>query len=51
MIPALLDKYDTRVRPVFSWVPTIWIPVGIKVSMGTYGVLNFFFLFTNNNFF
>jgi len=41
-VPAPLDKYDTRVRPVPSWVPTMRIPVGIEVSMGTHG---FFILF------
>jgi len=32
-----LDKYDTRVRPVPSWVPTMRVPVGIEVSMGIRG--------------
>jgi hypothetical protein len=32
-IPAPLDKYDTRTRPVSSWVPTIRVPVGVEVSM------------------
>ena len=41
-VPAPLDKYDTRARPLSSWVPTIRIPVGIEVSMGTHGVLNLF---------
>ena len=41
-VPAPLDKYDTRARPVSSWVLTIRVPVGIEVSMGTHGVLNLF---------
>ncbi|KEH19262.1 Ca2+-ATPase amino-terminal autoinhibitory domain protein [Medicago truncatula] len=27
-VPIPLDKYDTRVRLVPSWVPTKWIPAG-----------------------
>jgi len=46
--PVPLDKYDTRARPVPLWVPTMRIPVGIEVSMGTHGFLIFFFG-TNNN--
>ena len=34
---ALLDKYDTRVRPVPSWVPIIRVPTNIEVSMGIHG--------------
>jgi len=33
-VSAPLDKYDTRARPVPSWVPTIRVPAGIEVSMG-----------------
>jgi len=29
--------YDTRVRPVSLWVPTMQVPVGIEVSMGIHG--------------
>jgi len=36
-VPAPLDKYDTRVRPVPSWVPTMRVSVGIEVSMGIHG--------------
>ena len=36
-VPAPLDKFDTRARPVPSWVPTMRVPVGIKVSMGIHG--------------
>jgi hypothetical protein len=36
-MPLSLDKYDTRVRPVPSWVPTMRVPVGIEVSMGIHG--------------
>jgi len=36
-VPAPLDRYDTRVRPVPSWVPTMQVPVGIEVSMGIHG--------------
>jgi len=36
-VPAPLDKYDTRVRPVPSWVPTIRIPADIEVYMGIHG--------------
>ena len=36
-VPTLLDKYGTRVRPVPSWVPTMWIPVSIEVSVGIHG--------------
>jgi len=41
-VPAPLDKYDTRARPIPSWVPTIRVPVGIEVSMGTHEFLNLF---------
>jgi len=41
-VPAPLDKYDTRARPVPSWVPTMGIPAGIEVSMGTHGFFNLF---------
>jgi len=37
-VPALLDKYDTRTRPVPSWVPA-----GFELSMGTHGFFNMFF--------
>jgi len=42
LVPAPLDKYDTRARPVPSWVPTMRIPVGIEVSMGTHEFLILF---------
>jgi len=51
MIPvsAPWDKYDTRVRPVSSWISTMRVPAGIEVSMGIHGYthefLNFFFFF------
>jgi len=64
MIPvsAPLDKYDTSVRPIPSWVPTMRVPAGIEVSMGANEfifILIFFkknfliyiFFVTNNNFF
>jgi hypothetical protein len=44
LVPAPLDKYDTHVRPVPSWVPTIRIPVGIEVFMDTHEFLNLFIL-------
>ena len=37
LIPAPFDKYDTRVRRVPSWVPTMRVPAGIEVSMGIHG--------------
>jgi len=37
LVSAVLDKYDTCVHPVPSWVPTMWIPTGIEVSMGIHG--------------
>jgi len=40
--PRPLDKYDTRARPVPSWVPTIRVSVSIEVSMGTHEFLNLF---------
>jgi len=43
LVPAPLDKYDARARPVPSWVPTVRIPVGIELSMCTHEFLNFFF--------
>jgi len=39
VIPAPLDKHDTHARPIPSWVPTIRVHAGIKVSMGIYGYL------------
>jgi hypothetical protein len=33
-VPVPLDKYDTHARPVPSWVPIMWVPVDIEVSMG-----------------
>ena len=39
LVPAPLDKYDIRVHPVPSWVPTIRVPVDIEVSMGIHGYL------------
>jgi len=41
-VPAPLDKYDTHVRPVPSWVPTMRVPTDIDVSMGTHSFLNLF---------
>jgi len=41
-VPAPFDKYDTHASPVPSWVPTIRVPAGIEVSMGTHGFLNLF---------
>ena len=41
-VPAPLDKYDIRARPVSLWVPTMRIPVGIEVSMGTHEFLILF---------
>jgi len=35
LVLAPLDKYDARVRPVSSWVPTVRIPVDIELSMCT----------------
>lgn len=37
LVPALLDKYDTRVRPVSLWVSTMQVPMGIEGSMGIHG--------------
>jgi len=38
MIPIPpFDKYDIRVRPIPSWVPTMWVPAGIEVSIGIHG--------------
>jgi len=50
-VPAPLDKYDICARPVPLWVPTMRVPAGIDVSMGTHGFLNLFIFCTNNNFF
>ena len=36
-VPTPLDKYDIRVCPVPSWVPTMRVPAGIEVSMGIHG--------------
>jgi len=47
-VPAPLDKYDTRVRPVPSWVPIMRVPARIEVSMD---FLIYLFFGTNNNFF
>jgi len=41
-VPVLLDKYDTCVRPVLSWVPTMRIAAGIELFMGTHEFLNLF---------
>ena len=40
LVPDPFDKYDTRGRPVPSWVPTMRVPAGIEVSMGTHGFFN-----------
>ena len=47
-VPAPLDKYDTRVRPIPLWVPTMRVPVGIEVSISIYGyprIFEFFYFF------
>jgi len=53
MIPVSgpLDKYDTHVCLVPSWVPIMWVAAGIKVSTSTHEFLNLFIFGTNNNFF
>ena len=49
-----LDKYDTHIHPVPSWVSTMQVPADIEVYMGIHGYhvfLNLFFFCTKNSFF
>jgi len=45
---APLGRYDICVSLIPSWVPTMWKPAGIEVSMD---FLIYLFFGTNNNFF
>jgi hypothetical protein len=48
LVTVPLDKYDTRARPVPSWVPIMRVAAGIEVSMGIHActwIFEFIFLY------
>jgi len=40
-VPALLDKYNTRARPVSAWVPTTQVTRGFRYPWVLMGNMNF----------